>query len=68
MYKYYMTQRPPMPGAMPKLDLVNIQCLDPNDIISWLGKGAYALLTYSQPLSGKDISDYELTPYGPAAE
>ena len=64
MSKYYMTQRPPMPGAMPKIGLVDIQDLNPNDIIPEIGKGAYALLTYSQPLSGKDICDYELTPYG----
>lgn len=64
MHKYYMTQRPPMPGAMPKLGLVDIQDLDPNEIIPEIGKGAYALLTYSQSLNGKAICDYELTPYG----
>lgn len=61
-YRYYMTQRPAMPGAMPNKGLEQIEDLDPWDIIPWLGKGAYSLITYTRPLTDKEISDYELTP------
>lgn len=62
MYRYFMTQRPPMPGAQPKLGLCSIEDLDKNVQISSLGKGAYAILTYSRPLTKKEMVDYELTP------
>lgn len=63
MEKYYMTQRPAMPGAMPKDGLDTIEDLDPRDVIPYIGKGAYALLYYTRPLTDKEVSDYELTPY-----
>lgn len=64
MARYYMTQRPPMPGAMPKQGLVDIEDLDPDNIIPEIGKGAYAFPTYSEPLNRKSVCDYELTTYG----
>ena len=63
MYRYYMTQRPAMPGAMPKKGLDMIEDRDPDDIIPNLGKGAYAVITYTRKLTEQEISDYELTPY-----
>ena len=61
MYRYYMTQRPPMPGALPTNGLENILTLDPQETVPQIGKGAYALLEYSRPLTGAEISAYELT-------
>lgn len=63
MYRYYMTQRPPMPGAQPRDGLVDILPLDKNNSIPFLGKGAYAILFYSRPLTDEEIRDYELFPY-----
>lgn len=64
-FLYYMTQRPAMPGAMPKADLTDIRELDPAATIPEIGKGAYAVLTYSRPLTYQEIHDYELTPAAP---
>ena len=62
-YSYYMTQRPAMPGAMPSKGLEQIEDRDPDDFIRYLGKGAYAVITYTRKLTDKEVSDYELTPY-----
>ena len=62
LHRYYMTQRPPMPGAMPQKDLFLIEDLDPNDVISYLGKGAFAIVAYTRLLTDREINDYELIP------
>lgn len=62
LYRYYMTQRPPMPGAMPQKDLFLIEDLDQRDVIPYLGKGAYAMIAYTRPLTDKEIKEYELVP------
>lgn len=64
-FLYYMTQRPAMPGAMPKADLTDICELDPAATIPEINRGAYAVLTYSRPLTYQEIHDYELTPADP---
>lgn len=64
-FLYYMTQRPTMPGAMPKADLTDICELDPTATIPEINRGAYAVLTYSRPLTYQEIHDYELTPADP---
>lgn len=61
LYKYYMTQRPAMPGAQPSKGLVDIQEIDPNQQTEGIGR-AYALLTYNRQLTSAEISGYELTP------
>ena len=62
LYRYYMTQRPFMPGAQPLEGLVDRKDLDPQDMIPEIGRGAWAVLTYSRNLTGKELHDYELTP------
>lgn len=64
-FLYYMTQRPAMPGAMPKANLTDICELDPTATIPEINRGAYAVLTYSRPLTYQEIHDYELTPADP---
>lgn len=62
---YYMTQRPPMPGAMPKEGLLHWEMLDDDGnrvFCDKIGLEAYAKLEYSRELTEKEISDYELTP------
>lgn len=62
MYSYYMTQRPPMPGAMPT---EGFEFIDENTqlrFINEIGHDAYARLTYNRELTDKEIKDYELIP------
>lgn len=56
---YYMTQRPAMPGAMPRRGLTHIEELDPAANTPGVGR-AYAKLTYDRQLTDSEISDYEL--------
>ena len=62
---YYMTQRPPMIGAMPKEGLVRWVAFDDDGhkvFCEKIGMEAYAKLEYSRELSEQEINDYELTP------
>ena len=62
---YYMTQRPPMIGAMPKEGLVEWVAFDDDGgkvFCEKIGMEAYAKLTYSRELTEQEISDYELIP------
>ena len=62
---YYMTQRPPMLGAMPKEGLVRWVAFDDDGHKVFCEKiccEAYAKLTYDRVLTEQEISDYELTP------
>ena len=62
---YYMTQRPPMIGAMPKEGLVSWVAFDDDGgkvFCEKIGCEAYAKLTYSRELTEREISDYELIP------
>ena len=58
-YVYYMTQRPPMPGAMPKEGLIEIEAREPWKRLPGVGR-AYAKLIYDRRLTDKEIEDYEL--------
>jgi hypothetical protein len=59
-YRYYMTQRPPMPGALPKAGLQGIIENDPDKPYREARCRVYAVLVYSRELTEKEISDYEL--------
>lgn len=63
---YYMTQRPPMLGAMPKEGLVSWAYLDTDGekkvFCEKIGCEAYAKLNYSRKLTEQEVSDYELIP------
>lgn len=57
---YYMTQRPAMPGAMPRDGLVDIQQYDDRQYIQQIDCKAYAKLVYSRELADEEIHNYEL--------
>ena len=59
---YYMTQRPPMPGAMPKAGLRCTLEYDGKQYVPKIGMKAWACLTYDRKLTAKEIRDYELVP------
>lgn len=61
MYSYYMTQRPPCPGAQPRNGLVNVHELDPDSDTPGIGR-AYAMLEYDRELTEDEVRNYELTP------
>lgn len=61
-HSYYMTQRPPMPGAMPAMGLINVESFKGRKMVDEIGRPAYAKITYTRELSGADVADYELIP------
>ena len=65
IYSYYMTQRPPQIGAMPKEGLLRIMYVSEDETKEWvelLQMDAYARLEYDHELTEKEVSDYELIP------
>ena len=58
VYRYYCLYRPPMPGAIPKHDLVQIASFDYRQ--SFNGIGCWGWAEYSRPLTEQEITDYEL--------
>ena len=61
-YRYYMTQRPFMPGAQPYDGLIGHEDLDPYVTVPEIGRQAWTMLTYDRELTDKELRDYELTP------
>ena len=57
-HSYYCTQRPPVPGSVPKNGLRSTFASE--RIIR--GREVYAVVEYDRKLTTKEISDYELTP------
>lgn len=60
-YKYYSTQRPISFGTYPNGNDLFIENYDRKIFIEKIGREAWGEITYSQPLTEKQISDYELT-------
>lgn len=58
MYAYYMTQRPPMPGAQPK-GMVRFEEYDQRSEMPD-GTMAWATIWYDRELTEKEISEYDL--------
>lgn len=58
VYRYYCQFRPPMPGAIPRDGLVNIDDYDYPQ--SFNGISAWGFAEYSRPLTEKEVHDYEL--------
>ena len=52
-YRYYMTQRPPGPGAQPR-GSINIVAYDAKT------DGAWGYIEYKEPLTDKQVENYEL--------
>lgn len=61
MYRYYSTQRPITPGAIPmRSDIVSIKNFDHKKECEEIGCMAYGYVEYASRLTKKEISDYEL--------
>ena len=61
IYSYYMTQRPPMPGAQPE-GMISFVDYNERRFIPELGRKAWAIIRYERELTPEEISDYELVP------
>lgn len=64
-YKYYSTQRPVNPGTYPKSQenpLIGFTDYDGRSFVEGGAFLAWGELTYAQPLTERQISDYELRP------
>ena len=63
--KYYSVERPITPGSFPKKDLVqNIYNFDQKTFCEEIGAEAWGYVEYSEALSEKEASEYELIPEG----
>ena len=65
VYSYYMTQRPPQIGAMPKEGLMRIVYINNDETRQWvetIQADAYARLEYDHELTQQQVNDYELIP------
>lgn len=60
-FVYYMTQRPPAPGAQPSGCLL-IDDFGGKKYCPEIGMKAYARITYGRMLTEKEIYQYELIP------
>lgn len=63
MRRYYLTQRPPMPGAFPKPvgnAVINVVSFDERVFVSSINHEAWGYVEYEYPLLQKDVEDYEL--------
>lgn len=58
MYRYYLTQRPPSIGTHPA-GAVNTVCYDFR-IITEHGFPAWGYVEYTEPLTDKQVEDFEL--------
>lgn len=68
MFRYYMTQRPPMPGAFPKPKnnkVLGLEDFGERRPVPMRHRQAWGYVEYENPLSHKMILDYELAEAGP---
>lgn len=63
MYKYYLTQRPPMPGAFPKPqgnEVVEICDFGGQRLCREIGREAWGSVTYKRPVSEVLVNSFEM--------
>lgn len=61
VYRYYTLYRPPAPGAVPS-GFVNAQIWGSRPFVPEINRTAWGTVDYAQPLTQRQISDYELLP------
>ncbi len=64
MFRYYLTQRPPMPGTFPRL-AKNVVSYEDRIEIPNLTSRVWGYVEYEAPLKLKQIREYELREAGP---
>lgn len=59
-YRYWLTLRPAMPGTVPSRNLEKIENFDSRTCNEDAGREVWGYVEYSEPLTDKQIFDYEL--------
>ncbi|MBP3406738.1 MAG: hypothetical protein J6N18_11595 [Kiritimatiellae bacterium] len=59
MHRYYATQRPPTPGAIPA-GAWNICCYEERRYVPEIDRMAWGWVEYRETLTPEEISDFEL--------
>ena len=62
MYHYYLTQRPPSIGTYPREGVVAVEAYDGKKVVADIGRMAWGKVTYAEPLTERQVYDFELTP------
>lgn len=67
MHRYYLTQRPAMPGTFPRPQgnrVLSVENFDERTFCEEIGRDAWGYVAYKKPLSDKETKSYELTKGG----
>ena len=62
-YRYYSIMRPVSVGTYPKSGcgkVIEIKNFDRREMVDSIGRMAWGYIEYSEPLTEKELSDYEL--------
>lgn len=59
-YEYFLTERPPMPGALPKDGLEIVLSFDEKEYHEEIEGKAWGKAWYSRPLTHEELLEYEL--------
>ena len=59
---YYLTQRPPAPGAMPRRGLIDFYEYENRLFVEIIGREAWGSVVYDRPLTHEEVDEYELVP------
>lgn len=65
MYRYFLPERPPMPGTVPKHDLDHVCEFDSKMMVLFENGRmveCYGYAEYAKPLTEQEIKEYELIP------
>lgn len=63
-YRYWFVLRPPMPGAVPKRNLENVTSFGKRTYRYEVNREVWGYADYSEPLTDKEVDEYDLVKGG----
>lgn len=66
-HRYYLTQRPPMPGSFPKPQgnkVLDLKGFDAREFVAEIGRAAWGYVEYEKPVSPVLLKDFEMVEGG----
>ncbi len=63
-YRYWLTLRPAMPGTVPTKNLECVENFDSRAYSEEAGREVWGYVEYSEPLTDKQVAEYELVKGG----
>lgn len=63
-YRYWFALRPPMPGAVPKRNLENVTSFCKRTYRYEVNREVWGYADYSEPLTDKEVDEYDLVKGG----